>query len=202
VPSTHDLERSVFLFGPVTGASAADEVTSVRKLPYYDGVTVRALLEQTGGVGVSADLKRAYIARQSGAVEPVDLDALLIRRDFGADRRVEVGDTVVVPQRRLGVAVQGAVVTPGVYPHNDRFTVREYLAVAGGPSNKAQSEGNFRLVTPDGKTQKAKLDLVLKNGDTVYVPERTFSRGEIVSLVIGSATLVLGAISVGVLVLR
>ena len=67
---------------------------------------------------------------------------------------------------------------------------------------EGRDESNFRLVTPDGKTQKAKLDLVLKNGDTLYVPERTFSRGEIVQLVIGSATLVLGAISVGVLVLR
>jgi protein involved in polysaccharide export with SLBB domain len=174
----------------------------VRRLPYFDGVTVRALIEQTGGVGVSADLKRSYISRKSGAVDPIDLEALLIRREFSADKRVEVGDTVVVPQRRLGVAVQGSVVNPGVYPHNDRFTVREYLAIAGGPNKQAQSASNFRIVTPDGKTQKASPDLFLHNGDTVYVPERAFSRGEIVSLVIGSASLVLGSISVGVLVLR
>jgi protein involved in polysaccharide export with SLBB domain len=202
VPGAQDLERSVFLHGPVAGASAADEVTSVRRLPYYDGVTVRALIEQTGGLGVSADLQRAYISRKSGVVDPIDLDALLIRRDFSADKPVEVGDTVVVPQRRLGVAVQGAVVTPGVYPHHDRFTVREYLAIAGGPSKQAQGVSNFRIVTPDGKTKKAVPDLRLHNGDTVYVPERAFSRGEIVQLVIGSASLVLGTISVGVLVLR
>ncbi|HEY3354188.1 MAG TPA: SLBB domain-containing protein, partial [Polyangia bacterium] len=98
IPSAEELQRGLFLVGAILGGKQADEATSVRRMEYEEGDTVRTLIERAGGVGPAADLKGAYIMRGEGEKVkpiPVDLEALLIRRDLSADRRLEMGDTVM-----------------------------------------------------------------------------------------------------------
>ena len=93
IPSTGELERSIALIGAVVGADPADPATTVKRLPYIEGDSVRSLLERAGGVTVSADLKNAYVQRDGNRLYPIDLEALLVRRDFRKDRPVRLGDT-------------------------------------------------------------------------------------------------------------
>jgi protein involved in polysaccharide export with SLBB domain len=202
VPSVAELQRSISIIGPVPGATAADEVTSIRRFEFVQGSTVRTVLEAAGGVGASADLQKAYIRKDNGAVIPVDLDALLIRRNFDADRSVEVGDTIVVPQKRYAVAVEGAVMHPAAYPFNPSFSGEQYVATAGGPRQNARSISSFRLITGDGRTMTLRRDSKISPGDTILVPERTFSPAEVAQLIVGSVGLLVSSFSLVYLITR
>lgn len=202
IPSTAELQRSVLVIGPVPGASAADEVTLTRRFAFVIGSTVRTVLEEAGPLGASADLKGSYIRKANGSTVRVDLEALLMRREFAADRPVDIGDTIVVPQKRRGIAVEGAVFRPMVYPFNPQFHGAEYIAVAGGPKQNAQGRSDFRVIDSEGRVKRFSDKLTLEPGDTIMVPERTFSRAEIVSLVLAAAGMAISAASLIYLVRR
>jgi protein involved in polysaccharide export with SLBB domain len=193
VPSTGELERSIALVGAVVGADPADPATTVKRITYVEGDTVRSLIERAGGVTVSADLENSYIQRDGEKLRPLDLEGLLVHRDFSKDRAIRVGDTIVVPFRRASVLIEGAVVRAGTIQFNPRFGVREYLASAGGTTRYAQDEDEIRLFGADGKVRPFSPDLRVRPGDTIVVPERNFSRAEVVQLVMGGVGIALSA---------
>jgi len=202
VPSTGEIQRSVALIGAVVGADPADPATTIKRLSYVEGDTVRSLIERAGGVTVGADLQNAYIRHDREPIRPIDLDALLMRRDFRADRRIRVGDSIVVPFKQRSVLVEGAVVRPGTFQFNPRFGVREYLANAGGTSRNAQDDDEIRLIGADGKMRPFSQALKVRPGDTIVVPERNFSRAEVVQLIMSGAGLIISGAALAYAVSR
>jgi polysaccharide biosynthesis/export protein len=215
VASVSELQQSVLIVGavaggaPLAGASTEtsssgtsasrsvtpDEATATRRLPYLKGDTVRTLLDRVGGVGPLADLQGSYILR-GGQTIPVDLYALVVLRDFKADRAVELGDTLAIPFKRRNVLVEGAVFAPGSYPYNPTFGIGQYLSLAGGRSRNAQAIESVKLVTPRGETQDYKPDLKVEPGSSLVVPERNFSRSEVVQIILGAAGIVLSGVAI------
>jgi polysaccharide biosynthesis/export protein len=215
IPSFSELQRSVMVIGAIAGAAppavlaatgttslgtaarvaAVEEVSATRRLPFVQGDSVRTLLERIGGVGPLADLTGSYILRDGKSL-PVDLYALLMLRDLRADRPVELGDTLVVPFKRQGILVEGAVFAPGGYPYHPAYRVEEYLALAGGRNRFAQSLSDVKLVTPNGEMKDYAPDLKVEPGSTLVVPERSFSRSEIVQIVIGAASVLISGVAV------
>ena len=181
--------------GAASGAVASDEASATRRLPFAQGDTVRSILERVGGPGPLADLKGSFILRKDQAV-PVDLYALIMLRDFTADRAVELGDTIVLPFRRQNILIEGAVFRPGPYPYNPTFGVEQYLALAGGLNRFAQSVDNVYLVTPTGQMKEFGPELKVEPGASLVVPERNFSRSEVVALILAGAGLVLSAATI------
>lgn len=181
--------------GAASGAVASDEASSIRRLPFAQGDTVRSILERAGGPGPLADLKNSYILRNNQAV-PVDLYALIMFRDFNADREVELGDTIVLPFRRQNILIEGAVFRPGPYPYNPTFGVEQYLALAGGLNRFATSVDDVYLVTPAGQMKEFGPDLKVEPGASLVVPERNFSRSEVVALILAGAGLLLSAATI------
>lgn len=202
IPGTGDLERSVMLVGAIVGADPADPATTIKRMAYVQGDTVRSLIERAGGVTVAADLKGAYIRRDGERMRRLDLESLLVRRDFRKDRPIRVGDTIVVPFKRRSVTVEGAVLKGGTFQFNPHFGMREYLASAGGISRNAQDEEEIRVIGDDGKVRSFAEDLKLRPGDTIIVPERNFSRSEVVQLVMSGAGIVLSAVALSYAVTR
>jgi protein involved in polysaccharide export with SLBB domain len=178
-----------------TATSASNDDGSTRRLPFAEGDTVRSLLERVGGVGPLADLKGSYILRNNQAI-PVDLYALVMLRDLKADKAVELGDTIVVPFRRANVLIEGAVFKPGPYPYNPNYNVEQYLALAGGPNRFAQSTDNVYLVTPNGETKEFAPNLKVEPGASLVVPERNFSRSEVVAIILAGAGLLLTGVTI------
>jgi protein involved in polysaccharide export with SLBB domain len=207
VPSYAELQRSVVVVGAIAGATlvrsktadaagvAPEETSATRRMPFVQGDTVRTLLERAGGVGPLADLEGAYIQRGGKSV-PVNLHALLMMRDLSADRAVELGDTVVIPFKRRNVLVEGAVFKPGEYPFNPTYGVNEYLSLAGGRNRFALELSDVRVVTPNGQTLEYKRDLRVDPGSTLVVPERNFSRAEIVQIMISIASVLVSGAAV------
>ncbi len=206
VQSTLELQRTVLLMGAVVGADTLDQATSSRRLPYVEGDTVRSLIERAGGIRAQGDLRRAYISRpragEDPLIIPIDLDLLLVQRDFRTDRAVEIGDSLVIPPLRQAILVEGAVGRPGPYQFNPRFGVPEYLAHAGGRSRTALDESDIKLVDTNGVTRPYRRGSKLQPGDAILVPERNFSRPEVVQIVIAAAGLLLSGVAVTLAVTR
>ena len=220
IPAFLELQQSVTITGALAGVAATagtagtstalavggaggntatnantEDGGATRRLPFAQGDTVRSLLERVGGVGPLADLKGSYILRNNQAI-PVDLYALVMLRDLSADRAVELGDTIVVPFRRPNVLIEGAVFKPGPYPYNPNYNIEQYLALAGGPNRFAQTTDNVYLVTPNGETKEFAPDLKVEPGASLVVPERNFSRSEVVAIVLAGAGLLLSAATI------
>jgi len=206
VPGSDDVQRSVLLIGAVVGAESVDAAATSKRLPYVEGDTVRSLIERAGGIKAPGDLRRSYIARpQAGGtpkVIPIDLDALLVRRDFHVDQRIEMGDTIVIPPMQYSILVEGAVARAGLYNYNPVFGVQEYIAHAGGRTHNAKDLDEVRLIDPNGGTRAYAAGVKLHPGDAILVPERNWSRAEIVQLVLGGAGLLLSAVAVTYAVTR
>jgi len=96
-----------------------------------------------------------------------------------------------VPYKRRSVLVEGAVFRPNVYPFNPKFNARDYVAGAGGETRFAQNLDNAKLITPTGKEMPFSDQLKVNPGDTIVVPERNFSRSEVVQLVMGGVGILL-----------
>src|SRR5262249_32978648 len=146
------------------------------------------------------DLKRAYISRPTAAgppkLIPVDLEALLVRRDFHADRSIAMNDALVVPPMRYSVSVEGAIAKPGLYPSNPMFSIAEYVAHAGGRTRTALALDESKLIDIDGKTHAFSPKLKPSPGDAILVPERNFTRAEVVQITIAAAGLILSGVAI------
>jgi len=206
LPIVTDLQQLVTIVGAIAGATvpeaaasnrgiAPDEVSATRRLAFVKGDTVRTLLERVGGIGPLADLSGSYILR-SGRSIPVDLYSLVMLRDFKADYPVELGDTLVVPFKRRNILVEGAVFAPGAYPYNPSFGVEQYLSLAGGRNRFAQSLSEVKVVNPNGEMKSFDPSVKVEPGSSLVVPERNFSRSEIVQIVLGAAGIVLSGVAV------
>ncbi len=195
IPAFADLQRSVMIIGAIAGATAPNDATATRRLPFVQGDSVRTLLDRVGGVGPLADLTGAYVLR-NGTSLPVNLYQLVMVRDLSADRPVELGDSLVVPFKRRSILVEGAVFKAGEYPYNPNFGIQQYLSLAGGRNRFAQGLSSVRVVTPNGETKKYASDLNVEPGSSVIVPERNFSRSEVVQIFLGAAGIVLSGVAV------
>jgi protein involved in polysaccharide export with SLBB domain len=196
IPSALELQRSILLVGAIAGASSVEDATFLRRIPYYDGDTVRVVIERAGGVVAGADLGDAYILRPNGDQIPLDLEALLVRRDMSSDRQVQLQDSIVIPFQRRSVHVEGAVAHPGAYPYNPRFGTSQYVGQAGGLTRTSQPLENLRIITPDGRNLPYRADERIEPGYTIILPERDFSRAEVVALMLSAVGIALSAATV------
>jgi protein involved in polysaccharide export with SLBB domain len=206
VTGTEELQRSVLLIGAVVGADPLDNATTSKRLPFIEGDTVRTLIERAGGIKAPGDLRRSYISRPNpkgpAQVIPIDLEALLVKRDLSADRKVQMGDTVVVPPAQYSVLVEGAVARPGLYNYNPLFGIPEYIAHAGGRTRTAQDLRDAKVIDTNGVTHDYHWGMKPAPGDAILVPERNFSRAEVVQLVLAGAGIVLSGVAITIAATR
>jgi protein involved in polysaccharide export with SLBB domain len=121
---------------------------------------------------------------------------MIMLRDLSADRPLELGDTLVVPFQRRNVLVEGAVFKPGPYAYNPTYNVEQYLSLAGGLNRFAQGIDDVYVVTPTGEMKDYAPDLKVVPGSSVVVPERNFSRSEVVGIILAGAGILLSAVGI------
>ena len=192
VPTLAELQRTVLVTGAIPGVGTDD---GLRRLPFVEGDTVRSLVLRVGGTLPSADLKRCALLHADGNATDVDLEALMMDHSAAADQPVAAGDTLIIPVKRRAVLVEGAVFKAGSLPYNPRFTLDEYVAAAGGPTRLARPLAEAQLISAEGKVSSYREKKVVSPGDTIIVPEREFSRPEIVQLVLAGVGIVLSGVA-------
>lgn len=112
-----------------------------------------------------------YLRRGDGKETRLEVEAL-VRGDRGTDPLLSPGDTLYVPDAET-FYIYGQINRPGVLPVLPNMTVRQALALAGGPT-AAGSEKGVKLLRGNAKEVDAQLDQPILKGDILVVKERLF----------------------------
>lgn len=139
--------------------------------------------------------------RPDGVVERIEVDLyrLRVQGDASVDVELQDGDTLVLPQIRDLVYVQGEVAQPGAFPLIAGRTVMDYIGLAGGTTRRArETEAKLRRQTPEGiQTKRVNLvrvakggapDAEMQAGDIIYVPAAHIQGIEDVTRLLGTVT--------------
>jgi polysaccharide export outer membrane protein len=154
------------------------------------GQRVSDLIAAAGGVTPRAATDKAFIVRGQEQI-PVDLLKVLAG-DIPSNLALQPGDMMVVPESQNRIAVMGAVRGPGTFALVENMKLIDAVGAAGGPTDRANIT-QVTIVRVEGGKPKpitANLEralngsdisqnLVLQNGDVVFVPERGFNLRDI-----------------------
>ena len=180
VPSTSSLQDVIEVRGAFNGApestrtTTSGKATIVQRFELAQGERVRDVLERAGGASVYADLRLALVER-SGTTGPrqripIDLYRMLVEKDDTPNIVLQNGDVLMLPIVEDRVFILGEVKTPGAHEFRPDLTPREYVALAGGPTNRARMV-NTLVTFRNGKTYAMADAPPLEPGAVVTVPE-------------------------------
>jgi protein involved in polysaccharide export with SLBB domain len=160
--------------GESTKTTVAGKSTILQRFELAQGERVRDVLERAGGAAAYADLRLALVDR-SGATGPrqripIDLYRVLVEKDDVPNIVLQNGDVFMLPVFEDRVFILGEVKTPGAHDFRPDLTPREYVALAGGPTNRARL-GNTLVTFRNGKTYAMADAPPLEPGAVVTVPE-------------------------------
>jgi polysaccharide export outer membrane protein len=180
VPAISSLQDVVEVRGAFVGtaestrATVAGKSTILQRFELAQGERVRDVLNRVGGPAAYADLRLALIDR-SGATGPrqripIDLYRMLVEKDEAPNVVLQNGDVLVLPVVEDKIFVLGEVKTPGAHDFRADLTAREYVALAGGMTNRARPV-NTLVTFRNGKTYVMADAPPLEPGAVVTVPE-------------------------------
>lgn len=169
--------------GLAQGAALKDPIRIVR----YDDNENKEVLEVAD---VAQDLSAFHVENSDVIIVPHILTA---KNTFDYNIRKFPNDNLFYPSFEDRVFVIGSVEVPGAYNFNQYYKLSNYLALAGGTNRMAK--GHIKIITPEGKETKVNPDAkqLINPGDTIYVPERFFSRETWVSVITSLISLGLSA---------
>ena len=169
-------------------------VTSPGQYPLVGRQTLMTILSQAGGLTPDAgDKIIVFRDNPNGASTSISIsiDELYLNGDASLNIPLQVNDTIMVPPDKIVlVYVHGAVRRPGAIEVKKsllgKFTLQQAIAAAGGFDERA-SKGSVKYTTIDeqGNVRKLKVnvksiikgkkkDIILKEGDIIFVPETIF----------------------------
>ena len=172
--------RRVFIFGGVTSPGT---------YPLTERMTlIEALVKAGYGAASEAvivrskDAKGPMMPESAGDAEVIrvnlrELESDVERGMLSRNVTLQDGDTIFVPRvDRNRIFVTGQVKAPGAYSVPEGTTVLQAISLAGGLTDGGTT-GRIRITRIEEgkqKTVKAKLEDIVKPGDTIIVPERFF----------------------------
>lgn len=182
--------RSIYIMGAV---NSGGRYAFSAEMGFLD------ILTAADGPSKTADLRHIRISNRGGKLSEVhsfDFELYMETGDETLLPRVRNGDVIYVPDREQDwteqsventVRVIGAVAKPGRYKFTDRMSILDLLAEAGGP-NEAALQDRIIVVNIGKEAKASYFDLisfsrtadysklpVVRNGDTVYVPDQSQS---------------------------
>lgn len=171
------------------GSKPISVIGAVNK-PGRIGITGNISLMQaiTTAGGLAAGYGRTlYVLRTApnGLTEQisVDIDDLMVNGNPDVNLPLRANDVINVPMESLiNIYVLGEAMKPGVvqFRASQRPTLLQALSMAGGPTDRASNTLLIKRMNPDGKmttetcdfrkiVRGRQNDVVLKDGDTIYV---------------------------------
>jgi len=154
--------------------SVAGKATIVQRFELAQGDRVGDIVIRAGGAAAYADLRLAAIERggQTGPRQriPVDLQRLLVDKDETQNVLLQNGDVLQLPIAEDKIYVVGEVKLPGGFDYRPDLTPREYVTLAGGPTNRAKLRATS-VIFRNGRTYAMADAPPLEPGAVVTVPE-------------------------------
>ena len=116
------------------------------------------------------DYYKAKSRQYSGTVV-VNFVKLFQQGDLGEDIILRKNDIINIPEKKDYIIMLGQFVNPGKIIYDSLLTVEDYVRLAGGFGWRAL-EGDVRIIrAKTGEWVDADEDVLLKPGDTIWVPE-------------------------------
>lgn len=184
-------DRSIYILGQVNSPGRYAFDTSMEFLD---------ILSAADGPAAGADIHniRVMHRNESGArISKLNLAMYFETGDESLLPKVVPGDTIYIPEKNRNwldeekettIRVLGSVAKPGRYRFNDNMTLLDLLAEAGGPNDEAYVEKIVIVNASCCEEKSTSFDLVdfvknpdfselpvLREGDTVYVPNMSRS---------------------------
>jgi protein involved in polysaccharide export with SLBB domain len=127
-------------------------------------------LVAAGGITSHGSLRSLKHYRGKQLIEVVDAYDLLLRGVVNDQKRLENGDSLLVPSVGAQVTIEGMVRRPAIYEMQEKTTLEEALELAGGilPAASLQHVEVERLVAHQSRTMFS-LDLSEKDGTAATV---------------------------------
>jgi protein involved in polysaccharide export with SLBB domain len=180
VPPLSVLQDVVEVRGAFIGAAessktiTAGKTTIVQRFELAQGERVKDVVVKAGGAAAYADLRLAFIDRAgiTGPRQrvPLDMQRLLVEKDETQNVLLQNGDVLTLPVVEDKVYVVGEVKAPGAQDYRPDLTPREYVALAGGPGNRAKVAATM-VTFRNGRTYGMADAPPLEPGSVVTVPE-------------------------------
>ena len=187
------------------GVTMAGEIRGPGVYPLRGSRTLLDMVTQAGGLGPAASQVISIIHRSDPSkVITVRMNvAVQTPESFAAESYpIQPGDTIFVARSGV-VYVVGDMKTPGAFQveHNDRLTVLDAVALAGGPTLTSKLS-DARLIRKGVRgREEVQLnlqrilygegpDMLLQDGDILYVPisNRKVYTTQLIQAAIGAAT--------------
>jgi protein involved in polysaccharide export with SLBB domain len=167
--------RGAFIGTPESSKTiTAGKPTIVQRFELAQGERLRDIAVKAGGAAAYADLRLAFVDRAgtSGPRQrvPLDLHRLLVEKDETQNILLQNGDVLTLPVVEDKVYVVGEVKAPGAQDFRPDLTPREYVALAGGPGNRARI-ASTTVTFRNGRTYAMAEAPPLEPGTVVTVPE-------------------------------
>jgi protein involved in polysaccharide export with SLBB domain len=180
IPSLSVLQDVVEVRGAFIGTTESGKTTTtgkptiVQRFELSQGERVRDIVTKAGGAAAFADLRLAFVERggPSGPRQrvPIDMQRLLVEKDETQNIVLQNGDVLTLPVVEDKVYVVGEVKSPGAQDFRPDLTPREYVALAGGPGNRAKTSATS-VTFRSGRTYAMSEAPPLEPGAVVTVPE-------------------------------
>ncbi|MBT4660676.1 MAG: hypothetical protein HOC18_02095, partial [Candidatus Marinimicrobia bacterium] len=162
--------------------------------PVHPFSTVITGLIQAGGVDTTGSLRAIQVKRNGEVVTVVDLYDYLLKGNLPDNIQLRDQDIVVIPTRRSTVAVDSAIVNPGIYEGVSGETVFDLIQYAGGLTPEAADKIGLSRIKPMSERgsegtyegyyiniENAKL-IPMQNGDQISV-RRLFKENQLVEII-------------------
>ncbi|HEX2440694.1 MAG TPA: SLBB domain-containing protein [Methylomirabilota bacterium] len=180
VPPLSVLQDVVEVRGAFVGVTDSSKTitsgkpTIVQRFELAQGERVRDVVLKAGGAAAYADLRLSFVDRAgpTGPRQriPIDMQRLLVEKDETQNILLQNGDVLMVPVVEDKVYVVGEVRAPGAQDYRPDLTPREYVALAGGPGNRARIAATS-VTFRNGRTYAMAEAPPLEPGAVVTVPE-------------------------------
>jgi protein involved in polysaccharide export with SLBB domain len=116
------------------------------------------------------DYLKAKSRQRKGKVV-VDFEELFVKNNLAEDVILKRGDSINVPEAKNYVILLGQVINPGNVIYNEKYTVDDYIRLAGGFGWRA-IEGDVRVIKSNTGEWIDDEDVeAIDPGDTIWIPE-------------------------------
>lgn len=169
------------------------EVHSLGTFDYKENMRLMEFISSLGGFNTDANRSEIKVYRGPSNKKQtfvVNIEEVLKSGDFSKDFLLEPGDIIEVPRGSEKVSLLGDVSSPGYYEYKNNMTLTELISTAHGFGETAGIADiriirNESITDESGKPVQIKNvikvnlkkilsgkadDVVLKTGDTVYIP--------------------------------
>lgn len=181
-----EFKQSGIFSKSVNRLTGQEEIIKIGLYNLKEGERVKDVLVNMGGVTAKADMDKARVERPIGdgnlKIIPVNIRKLMYEGDTSQNVALKAGDSFIIPAQATNIYILGEVRSPGAYQYNVGNKIKEYIALAGGPTRRARMKHTkivqhvgARLVTHTVDlrsvlTGNVRESVELRPGDIIYVP--------------------------------